>query len=382
MMFVIKRLLKPVLVLMAFIAGIYWWRFAPVAVEEHAVVAARMTAEVLGTGTLEARVAATLSPKIAGRIAELMADQGDQVAKGELLVRLDGEELRQQLAIAQANVEAATAAIERLNADKERAQAVFQQTQKTYERAASLQQQNAISREEVDKASEGLAVAQSGVARAEAAIVEGRMQLMAAQKTAQYHEARMMDTEIRAAFDGLIVRRNREPGDVAVPGSSVLTLISTDELWVSAWVDETEMSKLHSGQEARVVFRSEPERTFAGRVARLGREADRETREFIVDIHVLELPTNWAVGQRADAFIQVADVEVAVQLPAKFIERRDGVEGVFLLSSELAVWRPIQIGLRQRDVVQVLDGLTANDVVIRPINSSTPLRPNQRVARP
>lgn len=80
-----------------------------------------------------------------------------------------------------------------------------------------------------------------------------------------------------APFDGLIVARQREAGDVVVPGSSILTLISTDLLWIRAWVDETEMSRLAESQSARVVFRSEPERAYPGRVLRLGREADRES---------------------------------------------------------------------------------------------------------
>jgi HlyD family secretion protein len=86
----------------------------------------------------------------------------------------------------------------------------------------------------------------------------------------------------------------------------VLSLISTEVLWVSAWVDETEMSRIAVGQPARVAFRSEDAKSFRGEVARLGRETDRETREFTVDIRVLELPTNWAVGQRAEVYIETA----------------------------------------------------------------------------
>ena len=97
-------------------------------------------------------------------------------------------------------------------------------------------------REEADKATEGLAVAEAGIASAEAAITEGQKQLVSAESTLQYHRARLQDTKIVAPFAGLVVRRNREPGDIAVPGSSIFSLISTDEVWISAWIDETEMA--------------------------------------------------------------------------------------------------------------------------------------------
>ena len=172
----------------------------------------------------------------------------------------------------------------------------FEQAQRSHDRTQKLSKQNAISQEDVDKAIEALAVAVAGASRAEAAITEGQKELIAAEKTLEYHRTRLKDSAIVAPFDGLIVKRVREPGDVVVPGSAVLTLISTDELWISAWVDETEMERLKQDQKARVVFRSESDKSFPATVVRLGKEADRETREFIVDVRVLELPKNWAVG--------------------------------------------------------------------------------------
>ena len=75
-----------------------------------------------------------------------------------------------------------------------------------------------------------------------------------------------------------------------------MQLIDTREIWISAWVDETAIAALEVGQPVRVVFRSEADRNYSGEVARLGREADRETREFMVDVRVQQLPVNWAVG--------------------------------------------------------------------------------------
>ena len=270
-------------------AAVYWYGFSSITVEGVEVRQGDIAAEVMGTGTLEARRKATLSPRIAGRITEISADQGDQVEAGEPLIRLDDEELLQQVEVAKASIEAAAAAIGRFEAERSQAAAILKQATADYSRTEKLVQSNASTVADLDRAREHLDVATAGIARADAAIAEARQQRRVAESTMAYHEARLADTRIVAPFSGLIVRRYRDPGSIAVPGSSVLGLISTDELWVVAWVDETEMSRLEIGQPAQVLFRSEATNEFAGEVARLGREADRETREFIVEVRVNSL---------------------------------------------------------------------------------------------
>ena len=148
----IRQLIKVVVLASAIAAAVYWFRFSPVAVETYTVERGMITAEVMGTGTLEARVETTICPRISGRIVEVLVDQGNRVSSGDLLVRLDDDELQQQVAIAQANLEAASAAIVRLTTDKNRATAVYDQAQKSYDRTQTLLEQKAISREEADKA--------------------------------------------------------------------------------------------------------------------------------------------------------------------------------------------------------------------------------------
>jgi multidrug resistance efflux pump len=367
----------------AVIAGIvYWVRFAPVAVESHRIGQGEIVADVMGTGTLEARVQANVSSKISGRISDVLVDQGDKIKQKQLLVRLDDEELRQQVAIAQADREAAEAAIERLKTDKERALAVAAQARSSYQRTQSLAERKVATQEDLERATEAVAVAEADVSRAEAAITEGRKELNTAEKTLEYHRARLADTEIKAPFDGLIVRRERDPGDVVVPGSSIMTLISTDELWISSWVDETMMARVAENQPAGVVFRSEPERSYPGHVVRLGREADRETREFVVDVRVHELPDNWAVGQRAEVYIETDRKESVVRLPVQYLVSRGERTGAYTLRNNRARWQPLTLGLRSREFVEVTDGLTEGDVVLRPADPRDRLSDKQQVELP
>ncbi len=365
---------------MAIVGGlVYWFRFSPILVVEHTIQRGSIQAEVMGTGTLEARVEGSIGPKISGRIEQVLADEGDRVSQGQVLVQLDDQELKQQVAIAQANVEASEAAIARLKADKDRATAVFTQAQKSHERVEALATRNAISQDELDSSTEALAVAVTGVSRAEAAIVEGEKELIAAKKNLEFHQTLLDDSSIKCPFDGLIVSRNREPGDVVVPGSSILKLISTNQLWISAWVDETEMARLEPGQLAHIVFRSEAEESYPGKVVRLAKETDRETREFVVDIDVIQLPDNWAVGQRAEAYIDVARKDGVVLLPSELLLNQAGQTGVFVNDGGQAAWRPLTTGLRGKDTVEVLEGLSPGDTVVSPVLEGVTLTIGRRV---
>ncbi|MEZ5939750.1 MAG: efflux RND transporter periplasmic adaptor subunit [Planctomycetaceae bacterium] len=371
------------LVLAIIVGGfVYQMRFAPVTVQSISPTRQTIKSEVMGTGTLEARVSTTISAKIAGRIGEVLVDQGDNVQQGQLLVRLDDEELQQQVEIAGANVEAANAALQRLMADKNRAIAVFEQSKRNHDRVQSLKEKNATTQEDVDRAVESLAVATADTTRAEAAITEGQKGLLAAEKTLEYHRARLADTIIKAPFGGLVVGRQREAGDIAVPGSAILTLISTDVLWIRAWVDETEMSKLTVDQPARIVFRSQPERDFAGKVVRLAKQADRETREFVVDVQVSELPENWAVGQRAEVFIETDRQDEVLTLPLMTLNRRDEHDGVFVAEEGTARWRAVTLGVRGREDVEVREGLSESEMVLLVPTGQPMLTDGRRVRTP
>jgi HlyD family secretion protein len=195
-----------------------------------------------------------------------------------------------------------------------------------------------------------------------------------------YQKEHLAFTEMRSPYDGLVTRRDRDPGGVVVPGASILQLVATNEIWVSAWVDETAMSGLKTGLPARVVFRSEPATSYAGEVARLGREADRETREFVVDVRVRELPENWTIGQRAEVFIETGRKSNVMLLPPQFVRWRENKPGAFVNDHGKARWRGVTLGLRGLQNVEVTQGLSANEQIIRPVEGQKqPLTDGQRI---
>jgi HlyD family secretion protein len=343
---------------------VYRLRYAPVLVDAHVAARSTITSEVTGTGTLEARVSAIISPKISGLITQVLADQGDRVTKGQLLATLYDGDLREQVEIAKADLAAIKASVDRGAADITSAKATAALARAVYDRDAQLVSKKVVSQEELDKSIEQREVAEEQIKRARAAKVEIDRQVVKGEMTLRYYEERLADTKILSPFDGLVVRRSREPGDIAVPGSEILQIISTGEMWVSAWIDETAMASLAVGQPARIVFRSAPEKSYGGTVARMAPLADSETREFLVDVTVKDLPQVWAVGQRAEVYIKTAKKDQALLVPQRAIVWQKGQSGLFVNHAGHAQWRNVTLGLRGAESVEVLQGLNAGESVI------------------
>lgn len=353
--------------IVAALAGlaVYKLKFTPVPVVTHTVMKGAITGEVMGTGTLEARVKTTISPRIQERLAEVVADQGDKVRSGQLLARLDDAEIKQQVAIAEATLAAATQTAARVTADLARSEAVLAQARLDHKRLMGLLASNAVSQSDADKAGEGLQVAEADLKRSHAAIAEAQSQVLVTEKTLLQRKEQMAFTQIHAPYDGLIIRRDREPGDMLVPGGSLMEIISLDEIWVSAWVDETAIPAVVVGQLARILFRSESDKGYPGVVSRLGRETDRETREFLVDVRVNELPKNWTIGQRAEVFIETGREAEALVLPQEYLVWKDKRPGVFVPAEGRVKWREVTLGVRGAKQVAIKTGMSAGDMVIR-----------------
>jgi HlyD family secretion protein len=139
------------------------------------------------------------------------------------------------------------------------------------------------------------------------------------------------------------------------------------------------MAALAVDQPVRVVFRSEPDKSYPGKVARLGREADRETREFLVDVRVEQLPANWAVGQRAEVFIESSRRSDVVTIPQHFLLWRAGKPGVMVNDDGKAHWRDISLGLQGQQDTEVTQGLSAGEQIINPTEPKQTIADGQAV---
>lgn len=377
---------KPVAVLaILLVAGavlLYRTQFAPVEVDLYRVKTSDVQATAFGTGTLEPLVRGAVSAKVQGRITEMLADENQRVTSGQLLARLDDEQLRKEVEIAESELEASRAAVARAQADLAKSLAVHSNAQLSHERNAKLLKSSTISLAEFDKSREELRVAAAAVRHAEAATAEAERNVVAASQRADYRRSRLRETEIRAPFDALIIQRAREVGDVAVPGATIFGLITLEKLRIAAWVDEREIAQVKLGAAAWVRFHSDPGHEYQARVVHLGSEVDRDTREFVVEVQPDALPEQWAIGQRADVRIATKLHENVPVVSVRLIQWRNGSAHVVALRDNRAHVLPVQLGISDDLVVEIKEGLRPGDPVVD--GSSAPklkLRNGRRLAQ-
>jgi HlyD family secretion protein len=253
-----------------------------------------------------------ISSRVQGRIAGVYAEQNDIVTSGQLLVRIEAADREAELGQALASVETAKATRDRLQRERTGALVTKDQKFRDWERIRDLRVSDAVSLSQLEQADEQHRIAMAELARSEAALIEAQRAIEEAEQRIILQEAHLAETRIVAPFDGIIIRRNVDPGDFCVPGTTMLDLVSTDTLWVSAWVDESAVNQLLVGRTARIVFRASADQSFAGIVSRWNREVDRETRQFLVDVGMTERPGEWAIGQRAEVYIATVSAEQTI----------------------------------------------------------------------
>jgi len=301
------------------------------------------------TGNMEA-TQVDVSAKIAGRILSLRVREGDRVTEGQLLVRLDGAELKAEVERAEAALKSAEAQlrdllagarreeIEEARATVDRAQSQLNDllagarreeieqareavrsaeatrvwTERDLKRAQELFAKELIAMQEVDRARQAyeVAVAQERSARANLQMVEAgprrdqieaaRAQLkavrdhldllLAGPRPFQVEAARGQVSQARAALDlagsrlreaaivspinGVVLRKNLEAGEMANPGVSILTLVDPTDLWLRAYVPETDIGRIKVGMAARITIDAYKDRTFSGKITEIASEAE------------------------------------------------------------------------------------------------------------
>ncbi len=348
------------------LAAIYRVALRPTSVTSHKISLGPIVVEAFGTGSVESRRMIGVGFEVTGRVAELFADQGNRVEAGQELASIDDSTFRSEVALAEQEVARVESALRRLSADIERAEAVLAGAESAMRRIRPLVAQGVSSQEDLDVAEEREKVARADLARAEAAEFEGHEAIAAARRGLERSNARLDQTIVRSPFDAIIVGRDREVGEVAVPGAAVLRLAASDTVWASVWVDETYLGLLSVGHPARIVLRSDPEHELKGTTSRIGREVDRETRELLVDITFDAPLENLVFGQRVDAWIELSRKSEIMRVPTHVLVRVGGRDGVFIASGGRTEFRELKLGQRSSQFAEVTHGLSVGDTVLRP----------------
>lgn len=351
------------LVLVAAAAALAYVRFGRAAEVEVATARqADIAVRVQGPGTVQARSAVALSARVNATVTQVLADVGDTVRQGQLLVTLDDRDLAarrgavggQQQALVR-NTEAARATLAKAEADLALASA-------KQKRDVELQHQGFMSQAAVDTSDAALRAAAAGVDAARATLAARQ-----ADATTLAQEARIADVSLTHArlvspIDGIVTERLVEPGSTVTLGAPILRLLDPRTLWVATRVDETVVAQVQLGQSARIRLRTGE--TVGGKVARIARRSDAATRELEVFVAFDTLPKHFAVDQEAEVTIAVGR-RPGLVVPASALTRdRDGREGVLVVEDGRTRFHAVRADGADADQVRIASGLAAGQAVV------------------
>ncbi len=243
---------------------------------------------ILVSGNIEAHESILSFKSVQSRIVELPFDEGKTVAAGTVLARVDDADYKQAVVIAQAGLDERMRQLDvaeqsvvatRRTIVSDQAEVSLRQLE--YDRAQTLLTKGAGTTDARDVAETALeqaraaldrdnaleAVADRNVALANAAIGTARANLDLAKITLGY-------TTLVAPFDGVILVRQAELGEVIAPGAAIVTLADINHVWLRAYVNETDIAKIRLGQAATVTTDSFPGKDYPGRISFISEQAE------------------------------------------------------------------------------------------------------------
>ena len=348
------------------------------------------SAPLVRTLQFSARVA-TLSrvdvgSTVTGRVAQVQVTEGAQVRRGEVLVQLESDELAAALAQAVAAERQAQSRLVGLRssgrsaaqAARAQANATLQAASASLARVQQLVAQGFYSAAQLDEAQRAVDVAQAQQLSAQAQVqanadagtdvVQAQAQLALARAATVAAQARLAQATLVAPADARVLVRDVEPGQIVQPGKALLSLALAGPTQLVAQVDERFLDQLLPGQKASVVADAFAGQRFAARVLTIAPSVDAQRGAIEV---------KFALEQQAPAFLR-EDMTLSVEVETARRERtlvlpqaalRGPVEGdqatVLVLQEGRAQARPVRLGLRTLDAVEVLDGLAEGDTVLR-----------------
>ena len=315
------------------------------------------------SGTLVAREEAMVGPQIDGlRITEVLADDGDRVAKGQVLARLDRSQLDALAGESDAALTRADASIAQAQNAVAQFDATNTQAQADYARSKQLDA-GVISQSAMDQRASSARAASAQLAGARSALAVA--QADKASQIAQRHEldVRIARTEVRAPVGGIVSRRSARIGALAMNGSDALfRIIQNGAIDLDAEVPEGSLARVQLGQPVAVTV-SGTGAAIDGKVRLISSEVDRTTRLGHIRVALPDgAPAR--VGAFATAVVEIARRD-GIGIPTSALTGEDGTWAVETVDGDNRIaLRPAEIGLTSRDETEIRSGLAAGETVV------------------
>ena len=314
------------------------------------------------TGYVVAQRKAAIASKATGRLEWLGVAEGSRVKSGEVIARLDNRDVVAQADAARAQANASRAALE--SALAEERDALSQ-----HRRNVDLVTKGFVSQSSLD-------TSKARADRAVAGVTSARAALAAAEANARNAEVAVDYTLIRAPFDGVILSKSANVGDMVTPFSSavdskgaVVAMADMDTLEVEADVSESSLSKVKVGQPAEIVLDALPDTRFLGHISRMVPTVDRAKATVMTKVKFDRINPRVLPEMSAKVSFLSRDVSSAEQKPltavaADAIAQRDGRAVVFVVREGGAIAVPVTPGAKLGDLVAVAGELRSGEKAV------------------
>jgi RND family efflux transporter MFP subunit len=330
------------------------------------------SAVLTASGYIVAQRKAAVASKGTGRLEYLGVIEGDRVITGQIIGRLENRDVEAALGQVKANLTVAKAGLESVKAEMEEATSNF-------ERQKTLFAQNSISRAEYDGANARYKRSVAAVASAEASIKYAEANVRASEVQLEY-------TLIRAPFDGVVMTKNANVGEVISPfgaaaGSrgAIVTVADMTSLEVEADVSESNIEKIKEGMSCEITLDAYPDRRYSGFVNKIVPTADRAKATVLTKVRFKDRDERVLPEMRAKVnFLKEGKPQdeknsaPKISVPASAITVRNGQKVVFVLHGETVTETAVTLGDVMGNRIEIKKGVVPGEKVV--------LRPSQQIA--
>jgi RND family efflux transporter MFP subunit len=341
----------------------------------RAVASQTRGAVLNASGYVTARRQATVSSKVTGKVIELYIEEGLHVKAGQELARLDAAIVSRGLAVAQAEATAARSALEETRVR-------IRESQLDYDRASHLAASQVGSRADLDRAR-----AQLDANRAR--LTAQSDQYGSAQRQVELQRQNVEDTIIRAPFDGVVVSKDAQPGEMISPVSAgggftrtgICTIVDMGSLEIEVDVNEAYINRVHPNQQVEAVLDAYPDWKIPAHVITAVPTADRQKATVKVRI---------AFDQKDPRILPDMGVKVSfitnepiaasttiVEVPKGAVRREGDQDIVFVVKDDKAERRAVKVLAAEGDKARLASGVAENESVI--IEGPAELKDGERV---
>ncbi|MCQ1549084.1 MAG: efflux RND transporter periplasmic adaptor subunit [Candidatus Accumulibacter phosphatis] len=332
--------------------------------------------QLTASGYVVAQRRASVASKGTGRLVELRVREGSPVQAGELIGRLDASDVRAALRVAEAAIGQAAAGLRQAEANLEQGRAEAANAEVEFLRQQALRARGFVSPQAVDAAQRRALAARAGVGAGRAAVDSARAAVALAQAQVAVQQVNQDNTDIRAPFDGVVLVKNANVGDMITPFSAaagtsgaVVTMADMNTLEVEADVSESHVARVRVDMPVEITLDAIPDARFRGSVARVVPTVDRAKATVVTKIRFDRIDARILPEMSAKVnFLSQpatnADQTPVVAVNPRAIAERAGSKVVFRLLGETVEALPVTLGRKLGDAQEL---------------TGSPLQPGERL---